>query len=77
MLAVPIQGQFEQVLNARYLEREGYGLAVDEIDDGRLGEFIERLPDFERRLAAYQQDGNKDLLSSVEKSLEAAAGKRL
>lgn len=77
MLAVPIQGQFEQVLNARYLEREGYGLAADEINDTRLGEFIERLPDCERRLAGYHQDGNKDLLSSLEKTLEAAAsGKR-
>ncbi len=77
MLAVPIQGQFEQVLNARYLEREGYGLAADAIDDERLGQFIERLPDCERRLASYGQEGNKDLLSSLERTLEAAAqGKR-
>jgi len=33
--------------------------------------------DFERRLATCQQDGNKDLLASVEKTLESAAGKRL
>ena len=72
MLAVPIQGQFEQVLNARYLEREGYGLAADEISDAGLGQFIERLPEFERRLATYRQDGNKDLLSSLEKTLDAA-----
>ena len=57
MLAVPIQGQFEQVLNARYLEREGYGLAADEINDTRLRD--------------------KDLLSCLEKTLEAAvSGKR-
>ena len=77
MLAVPIAGQFEQVLNARYLEREGYGLAADEISDERLGQFIERLPDFERSLARYEQDGNRDLLACLEKTLEAAAhGKR-
>jgi uncharacterized protein (TIGR00661 family) len=74
MLAVPIQGQFEQVLNARYLEREGYGLGADAIDDERLGQFIERLPDFERKLASYRQDGNRDLLAALEQSLAAAAG---
>ena len=31
MLAVPVGKQFEQVLNARYLEAEGYGLGADEI----------------------------------------------
>jgi uncharacterized protein (TIGR00661 family) len=71
MLAVPIVGQFEQVLNARYLERDGYGLAADEISDGRLGEFIERLPDFERKLAGYSQDGNRDLIESLDKTLAA------
>jgi len=72
MLAVPIAGQFEQVLNARYLERDGYGLAADEISDDRLGEFIERLPDFERKLAGYSQNGNQDLLDSLNRTLAAA-----
>jgi uncharacterized protein (TIGR00661 family) len=72
MLAVPIRGQFEQVLNARYLEREGYGLCADEITGERLGEFIERLPEFERNLAAYKQDGNSNLLLSLNKTLAAA-----
>ena len=72
MLAVPIRKQVEQVLNARYLEAEGYGLGAEEITAARLGEFIERLPDCERRLAAYQQDGNTDLLGAVEQSLTSA-----
>jgi len=63
---------FEQVLNARYLEREGYGLAADEIGEGRLGQFIERLPDFDRSLASYGQDGNRDLLESLDRTLAAA-----
>ena len=36
MLAIPIGGQFEQVLNARYLEAEGYGLGADELTSERL-----------------------------------------
>jgi UDP:flavonoid glycosyltransferase YjiC (YdhE family) len=73
MLAIPVRKQFEQVLNARYLEAEGYGLAAEEISDEQLGAFIERLPDFARKLAGYRQDGNTDLLGALEQGIAAAA----
>jgi uncharacterized protein (TIGR00661 family) len=73
MLAIPVRKQFEQVLNARYLEAEGYGLCADELTDARLGEFIDRLPDFRRRLGSYEQDGNRDLLAKLDEVLAAAA----
>jgi uncharacterized protein (TIGR00661 family) len=76
MLAVPVRKQFEQVLNARYLEAEGYGLYADEISAERLGEFIDRLPEFQRRLASYQQDGNRDLLEKLDEVLAAAAASK-
>ena len=76
MLAVPVGGQFEQVLNARYLEREGYGLAADELTAQRLGAFLERLPDFERKLAGYNQDGNSELLAKLDDLLLQAAASR-
>jgi uncharacterized protein (TIGR00661 family) len=72
MLAVPIAGQFEQVLNARYLEREGYGLGADLITQARLGQFIEALPEFERNLGRYRQDGNHELLAALDRTLAAA-----
>jgi uncharacterized protein (TIGR00661 family) len=76
MLAVPIGGQFEQVLNARYLEAEGYGLGADELTSARLAEFLERLPDFERRLAGYHQQGNVELLAKLDDILVQAAASR-
>jgi uncharacterized protein (TIGR00661 family) len=74
VLASPVRKQFEQVLNARYLELEGYGLAADEaLTSARLGEFLERLPEFEARLAAYHQDGNADMLAALDRLLAEAA----
>ena len=61
------------MLNARYLEAEGYGLAADEITPTALGAFLERLPDLERALAGYHQDGNQDLLGALDRTLAAAA----
>jgi UDP:flavonoid glycosyltransferase YjiC (YdhE family) len=72
MLVVPLRRQIEQVLNARYLEAEGYGLGAEVLDAARIGAFVERLPDFARKLARYSQDGNRDLLSMVERQLAAA-----
>jgi uncharacterized protein (TIGR00661 family) len=72
MLAVPVRKQFEQILNARYLERLGYGLCVDELNDAALGRFLEGLPQFDSKLAAYRQDGNADLLAALDASLASA-----
>lgn len=73
MLAVPLRKQFEQLMNARYLEAEGYGLCAEELTDQQVGAFLERLPDFGRRLGAYHQDGNSDLLAKLDEVLTRAA----
>ncbi len=72
MLAQPVGKQFEQVLNCRYLEAEGYGLSADEITSAKLAEFLERIPELERSLSRYQQNGNDDLLGKLEEVLESA-----
>jgi uncharacterized protein (TIGR00661 family) len=76
MLAIPVGGQFEQVLNARYLESEGYGLGADTLTSERLSEFLERLPDFTRRLAGYNQQGNVELLAKLDDLLVQATASR-
>src|SRR5262249_38093504 len=73
MLAEPVGKQFEQIINARYLEKEGYGLHADEITEDRIREFLARLPEFEKNLARYSQDGNDDLLTKLDSVLQAAA----
>ncbi len=77
MLAIPLAGQFEQLMNARYLAREGYGLAAaDAAELGLLAGFVERLPELAARLAGYQQDGNRELLTAVDHFLTIAAQPR-
>jgi uncharacterized protein (TIGR00661 family) len=69
MLALPVARQVEQVLNTRYLEAAGYGLAADKLTAAGLGTFLERLPDFARNLRAYRQDGNRDLFAALDRGL--------
>jgi uncharacterized protein (TIGR00661 family) len=74
MLSVPVRMQFEQILNARWLERLGYGRAADRITPRALAEFLEGLPDHAGALAGYRQDGNRVLLETLDGHLAAALG---
>jgi len=78
MLCLPVGGQFEQVLNARYLEKEGYGLFAPELTDANLARFLEMLPGCEEKLASYRQDGNLELLGKLDELLgQVAEGRGL
>jgi uncharacterized protein (TIGR00661 family) len=73
MLAVPLRGQFEQLMNARYLEREGYGVCAASVTPEVLGDFLERLREFEEALVRYEQQGNDVALREIESRAVAAA----
>lgn len=76
MLSVPVKKQFEQILNARYLERLGYGLTGEVITDELLGRFLERLPELGKNLERHRQDGNAELLAKLDEVLAAAVATR-
>jgi len=74
MLAIPLEGQFEQMLNSRYLEREGFGMwAADAGEPGVVSGFLAAIPECRKALARYQQDGNGELLAAVDEWLHRAA----
>jgi uncharacterized protein (TIGR00661 family) len=73
VLSVPLHGQFEQVMNARYLEREGYGMCAPAPGRAVLDAFLARLPEYDEALARYEQDGNRVALDVIEARVEAAA----
>ncbi len=76
VLAMPLQGQFEQLMNARYLERKGYGICAPQVTSEVLSGFLARLEEFEAALAGYEQDGNTVTLRTIEERASAAAAAR-
>ncbi|HYU15287.1 MAG TPA: MJ1255/VC2487 family glycosyltransferase [Candidatus Acidoferrum sp.] len=71
MLAFPLQRQFEQIVNGRYLEREGFGMTVEKSEGlGRLRLFLDRQAEMEEKLAGYEQRDNSELLAAVDGLLE-------
>jgi UDP-N-acetylglucosamine:LPS N-acetylglucosamine transferase len=74
MLSVPLEAQFEQILNARWLQRLGYGRWAPSLDDpAPIEGFLDALPECEERLAEYHQDGNVELLGGIDEHLDRAA----
>ena len=74
MLAVPIGRQFEQIMNAKYLEHLGYGRYAHDLDSpDQIRAFLDAIPACRERLATYRQDGNRDLLDAVDSHIDRAA----
>ncbi len=73
VLSVPVHRQFEQVLNARYLEAEGYGVAAEAVTGEVLSGFLERIPDLRAGLERYGQDGNRALFARLDELLASVA----
>ena len=70
---MPVTGQFEQVLNARYLERLGYGAYAEAPTPEAIGAFLDHLAHHERALAGYAQDGNNEALAALREQLALVA----
>lgn len=60
------------MLNARWLERLGYGRYAESLaDPAVIHRFLEAVPTCEERLATYEQDGNERLYAVVDERLGA------
>jgi uncharacterized protein (TIGR00661 family) len=69
MLALPLAGQFEQEMNARYLDRLGYGAASAALDEPSLERFLEQEPEYAAALSRYEQRDNTEALETVDVSI--------
>lgn len=65
-LAVPVAHQFEQIFNAYYLEKAGYGAYWDRLNKERIESFLYNVPHFREKLAGYPRQGNGALLAKLD-----------
>jgi uncharacterized protein (TIGR00661 family) len=75
IFSVPVRNQYEQILNARYLEELGYGLAAERIEADVLRLFLKEAPKYATRVSRHRQDGNRELFDVVDRLLERFARK--
>ena len=72
-LATPVRGQFEQTLNARYIEQLGYGSYDARLDITTLRDFLARTDEFAANLQTYSRQDNSHLFTRVDELLDQCA----
>ena len=65
----PIKNQFEQFINAAYVEKLGYGRHFETLEADSLKAFLYDLDSFRKNLSGYSQDGNKQLFKLLDTEL--------
>jgi uncharacterized protein (TIGR00661 family) len=65
-LAVPVKHQFEQIFNAHWLQKMGYGAYWEELNKERVESFLYNLPLYREKLAEYPRKGNGALLAKLD-----------
>ena len=65
MYSVPIEGQYEQVLNARYLAMLGYGRHARRFDADEIRDFVGNAPE----TTGYQPRDNSELFTALDQLL--------
>ena len=65
-LAVPVEHQFEQIFNAYWLKKLGYGDHCEDLDRDCVESFLSILTQYRERLGSYARHGNDALLAKLD-----------
>ncbi|TAK96424.1 hypothetical protein EPO05_01815, partial [Patescibacteria group bacterium] len=68
-LAMPIGGQFEQVLNAYRLEQLGYGEHCDILNQESIEHFLGNMEKYRQNLNQYEKFGNERALKKIDERI--------
>lgn len=61
ILSIPVKGQFEQVFNAIYIQKQSYGKHCDKLSLEKLKNFLKNLKIYEKKLKKKKWDNSKIL----------------
>lgn len=64
-LALPTRGQFEQELNAFMLDRQGLGRECRQMTAETIGDFLYRMPDYDKNLSSYPRSDGAELFARL------------
>ncbi len=66
MLAVPLAGQFEQMLNARWLDHLGYGMVTESLGRKEILRLLERGDQCRDKMRRHRQHGNAEAFEVID-----------
>lgn len=66
LLCVPVKQQPEQVINAYYVDKLGYGKSCDYLTPDIVNNFIDNIKKYEKSMRKHRQDGNKKIFKKLD-----------
>ncbi|MFZ5955587.1 MAG: MJ1255/VC2487 family glycosyltransferase [Nanoarchaeota archaeon] len=75
-LGIPLKGQFEQILNAIFLEQSGFGAFSEDLTEEDVRKFLSNLGKYKKNLKKYKPDFNRlykvwdKVLNEIEKKIK-------
>jgi uncharacterized protein (TIGR00661 family) len=69
ILSMPIEGQYEQELNARYLQKLGYGKYTPKLDEAIIEDFLQGTDEMAQNLSRYVPRNNSMLFECIDELL--------
>ncbi len=73
VLSIPVQGQFEQILNAYYIQNLGYGLTSNMLTPELMFSFVKHLPEFRKNIAKYNAKKKQSWKKSLNQIIKEVA----
>lgn len=70
---IPATGNFEQSLNAFYVDELGYGEMHNDITEEKIESFLKNRDKYLKNLEKYENSGNHELLKELEDAIETYA----
>ena len=74
ILSIPIRHQFEQIFNAIYLGKLGYGEFHEFLTEDNLKTFLSNLKTYENNLKKFKKYDNSEIFKRIEESVEIKGG---
>jgi uncharacterized protein (TIGR00661 family) len=71
VLSIPVNKQYEQILNAMYIERLGYGEHHDYINQKILEQFLEKTEEYRKNIKNnyHKHENNNETLETLKKTI--------
>jgi len=70
VLSIPVKKQFEQIVNAIYLDKLGYGEFHEEINEDIIKKFLSRLDIYRKSIDSYKYPGNSKVFEALDKNID-------
>ncbi|MEI6288431.1 MAG: MJ1255/VC2487 family glycosyltransferase [bacterium] len=74
-LAIPIKRQIEQIINAIYLKKQGYGDFTYKFCQQDFNDFMKNLPTIEAKLTKYSHKDNAKIFNKIDELIKCIVSK--